>query len=691
MLNFFLKTTATAFLLFIPSSLYSLSADLLYFEPILTNAQSDASSQFGDVTGDGVIDFVNTINRFNGKFTAELNVFQGNQNGGFTVLKSWGWLPSPSANGLLGDWIKGGARELLTVMEMTDHIYYTYSFTDNSINRINASIIDTYKNFNQSFIGDFDSDGNNDFFFVDPDNRLNSLFYGKGDGSFVENVYPFLFQILPVSADVNGDFATDGIIPSQKGITTYYGNPSRGLVFKASSEISVPKKVTRIYPLNYQNENRCDLLLAAETDFYFLKNNGNNKFEIQTISLPGVFNKNQFFIADIDQDNHYDLISFNNYWLSIFKGDSNGNFTLAGRILLKYVNNIINLYVSDMNSDGKQDIILCPGNGPVITLLQHTEPITQPTMAPTPTPIPPKIPVPTPPPAPDLPQIIHVNPGDDLQKIVAASPSGSVIQLAAGVFGNILELPFLVLKITDKKIHLLGCDDNFNSRLPGLIICNNATVTIQNILLGPKPDFEIPLTLINSNALLIHNRVIGSRSIITTGFYGYTFPAGPTILLQNAENNAITFIDNQIERGDKATVSIESCTGCTLNMEQNSRFGLTDQPSHVQIKDSTKIKLFLPAEIDNYVDLTFLEISGSDVDIYHGLIQGIDGQPGITGQNGSPGVILSNESAATFHATRISGGRGGDGIKPGVDAEPILFDKNSFYGWVTVVQNWDLY
>ncbi len=67
------------------------------------------------------------------------------------------------------------------------------------------------------------------------------------------------------------------------------------------------------------------------------------------------------------------------------------------------------------------------------------------------------------------------------------------------------------------------------------------------------------------------------------------------------------------------------------------------------------------------------------------------GYTNVTATDGGIGLIAQNSSVVRLLDTVVFGGKGGDGLVPGVDGEPTYSDGSSTILWETLIPLWFRY
>ncbi len=230
-------------------------------------------------------------------------------------------------------------------------------------------------------IADFDLDGDLDIVIVSEDDKINELYFNKGDGTFTDEG-----QRIPVTGtsnsvvviDINNDGAMD-ILIGNNGQNNVLINDGKG-DFKDETRprFGEYKDVTQDLTLaDIDNDGDQDILIGNEDANRVLINTGNGFFKDEThLRLP--FRKTpeetrEVDVADVDGDGDFDIL-FGNVQAFVehavrqnrlLLNDGNGFFTdITETHLPKDENRCFGVAFLDIDRDGDMDIMTGNTNGP---------------------------------------------------------------------------------------------------------------------------------------------------------------------------------------------------------------------------------------------------------------------------------------------------------------------------------------
>ena len=218
------------------------------------------------------------------------------------------------------------------------------------------------------FVVDFDDDGDADIF-TDHD-FSDEIFYHENQGNLVFKT-PVLvksgFVISGFSYMGAEDFDLDGkkeLIVSNlgmRGLTFFEKLPDN--TFKESLKYNgMSKGSHRFTILDFDKDGDKDIIGQGGTwGFNFFENEGNGKFEKARTLMT--FGANQyassFDIADVDDDGDYDIMTGRYGFYTTLFINNGGNYFPTNKIIDINKNvNFADVYFSDVDGDGDQDIVL---------------------------------------------------------------------------------------------------------------------------------------------------------------------------------------------------------------------------------------------------------------------------------------------------------------------------------------------
>ncbi|ADW71113.1 FG-GAP-like repeat-containing protein [Granulicella tundricola] len=252
---------------------------------------------------------------------------------------------------------------------------------------------------------DFDSDGNLDFFWVDPFYNSINIFLGKGDGTFrgAPAIAPanttatlpnntqsaFGFQVLAVG-DYNGDGSTDIFAEESGYVDIGLSDRKGGFVFTRSLDSQNLTSVDFVEPLHVDlnGDGKDDIVMATLTGVrvFLSKGDGTLSTPVNTtipISLGCTLNLAS--AGDLNGDGFADLViayggnascyatGTTPSGFAVLLGNGKGGFTSS--LFTAFGGDLYQASLADINKDGKLDLVLndlasgknvitvIPGNG----------------------------------------------------------------------------------------------------------------------------------------------------------------------------------------------------------------------------------------------------------------------------------------------------------------------------------------
>lgn len=238
-------------------------------------------------------------------------------------------------------------------------------------------------------IADFNSDGKQDF--AVPIGNSVAVLVGNGDGTFGS---PTLFfdggGYWIVSADFNGDSKLDLAAAGSSGLAILLGNGDG--TFQAAAFPYTASGLSSLLTADLNGDGKADLVSAAYRFIQVFLGNGDGTF----IVLPpfgvngGGTGVSPVALADVNGDGKLDLIAYDEIGSSvsngIFLGNGDGTFD-STEIAIPYSNPSHSIFpgvqTTDMNGDGKPDLVIESPISTVFVLLNSTVSVPGTTFSPT--------------------------------------------------------------------------------------------------------------------------------------------------------------------------------------------------------------------------------------------------------------------------------------------------------------------
>lgn len=229
--------------------------------------------------------------------------------------------------------------------------------------------------------GDFNGDGNTDLFETGSSSQTNSFaaLFGQPSGGFATPVTQG--ETAQLIADLNGDGRADLIEVDSTGTTVQLGQANNSFV----TETTPPRVSTFAQPVavgDLNGDGKPDLITSTEAGMDVYLGNGDGTFTFSNQLQPalnfiGYPNYAAAAIADIDGDGKPDLIYMGGFRENIFStvpqlvvlpGNGDGTFGTPKTFPLQI--QYTSLHVSDLNHDGKPDLVLSSSNA--LAVLMNT-------------------------------------------------------------------------------------------------------------------------------------------------------------------------------------------------------------------------------------------------------------------------------------------------------------------------------
>lgn len=224
------------------------------------------------------------------------------------------------------------------------------------------------------FVNDIDGDGNLDVVAALPGNNTIAWFQNMdGLGTFSSQSIisdsaqsPFFVH----ACDFDGDGDVDVISASHEwnyDRITWYENDSLGFFGTQHIVLDTYMGLRSVCVCDFDGDGDQDVVTASDWDigvFWFENTNGLGLFS-QAQPLLWVMEPISIFVADMDADNDQDILttSYYNMNLALYKNDGAGGFGIQQSIYGNYFSNTSNVFASDIDLDGFNDVIFSSDNG----------------------------------------------------------------------------------------------------------------------------------------------------------------------------------------------------------------------------------------------------------------------------------------------------------------------------------------
>ena len=266
----------------------------------------------------------------------------------------------PSAINLVtGDFNNDGNLDFATASTFTtSQTKFAIGLGDGSGNVSSISTYSLNLSTNQLLANDFTNDSKMDLLTVSGSTVF--VVTGNGTGTLTSTITS-VFSFSNITSITDYDFNGDGFMDLA---AAYQGNSVSILLGNGTGSFSLFVSYStsggRTFTINdFNNDGKIDLVFAEYNLADVLLGNGNGTFNINNnTSFSGNLSYPQCVAsADFDQDGKIDIVvKDGNYFLSTLKGLGNGHFQTTG-IKTHIANDFRSFYISDINADGKQDII----------------------------------------------------------------------------------------------------------------------------------------------------------------------------------------------------------------------------------------------------------------------------------------------------------------------------------------------
>jgi len=347
------------------------------FSPIIEIYNGGRTSQVlsNDIDGDGDIDIINVVD--DDMLDRFKIIWHENTDGLGTFGISHEVYNSSSSNNRINsisiaDVDNDGYIDIVasTNIGAVAIIWYKNDGSGNYNNNYN-SVFSNSNGVKTVYTSDIDNDGNIDVLSLNNNGNIN-WYKNNGSGNFgseqlITNDITDEFYYADIDGDSDIDILTTNY--SDNKITWYKNDGLGNFTIQQITNFNNPSS---IFTFDLDNDGDNDIIsssyIANEISFdkivYFINTDGLGSFgSEQVITQPRLeYEANNALSFDIDSDGYKDIISSAAYKVSWYKNtNGDGNFSSQNVIDIP-PNRVSDIYVSDLDSNGSNDIVLSDGN-----------------------------------------------------------------------------------------------------------------------------------------------------------------------------------------------------------------------------------------------------------------------------------------------------------------------------------------
>jgi len=336
------------------------------FLPLADTGDFDSRPNFvalGDLNGDHVLDVV-ASNEY-----GTVVVALGNGDGTLGSATSYKVSPIISIDGgqylasiALGDVNGDGSLDIVTANFATGTVSVFLgkgdgTFSDDVDYSVESSATSKTAASDPSFValGDFNGDGHLDIATANGGSSSAAVLLGKGDGTFATAV-TFPTGGSPSSlalGDVNHDGKLDLVAATSAGLTVMLGNGDGTL--NAGVDLSIGSPITSAALADMNGDGKLDLVVGAAQQIAVLLGGGDGTFA-KPSSYPTAWWSPELALGDLNGDGKPDIVAWVSAAFSILIGHGDGTF--APETDFPAPEPLAWAALGDMNRDGKLDIVL---------------------------------------------------------------------------------------------------------------------------------------------------------------------------------------------------------------------------------------------------------------------------------------------------------------------------------------------
>ena len=214
-------------------------------------------------------------------------------------------------------------------------------------------------------LGDFDSDGNQDFVLADLESNQAVLFFGDGVGNFSEGSSLLLdegFAGAVAVGDFNGDGRQDVAVTHKFSTSvSIFLNLSRGCTAPTTYSSGGEGLLVSIQVGDFNGDGKQDLAVGLDGSVSILLGNGRGKFGAPRIFSAGSATLS-LVVGDFNRDGRQDIAATSySDGIAVLIGDGQGNFAAPQFFSAPFPTS---LALGDFNGDGVQDLAAGNSNFP---------------------------------------------------------------------------------------------------------------------------------------------------------------------------------------------------------------------------------------------------------------------------------------------------------------------------------------
>ncbi|MEZ4884983.1 MAG: FG-GAP-like repeat-containing protein [Chitinophagales bacterium] len=192
------------------------------------------------------------------------------------------------------------------------------------------------------------------------------LIYNDESGSHTPNAAAIM--------DIDEDGQADLVVALEEGDPIIWYSPDNqgNIVQKGSIEVSpLSVEINELRQADLDQDGNMDLLAIDRSDrVIWYRNLSDNEFSSGEVSFDFFWGIQKTELTDVNQDGKQDLIMFNT-WDDVvqwFEGRGDGTFTEHLPIVMDMGVEIYSIVVEDINSDGSKDILYADGLGNIMVI-----------------------------------------------------------------------------------------------------------------------------------------------------------------------------------------------------------------------------------------------------------------------------------------------------------------------------------